>query len=139
MIKIVIFIYKFMNRIMKSLSEILLEKLRVTKNISNKPFLVDKNIVCCTIEFFFKWIMVIDQTKDLTQKEFEDFEVLEDENLQKEFKTYENLFNWYEAFKDDTIDVEVIRTLEEYKNIFFYDDIRFCFYSGDNLIDTTKL
>lgn len=82
--------------------------------------------------------MVIDQTKDLTQTDFEDFETLDDNYLQSAFKTYENLFNWYEAFKDDTIDVEVIRTLEEYKNIFFYDDIRFCFYSGDNLIDMTK-
>ena len=123
---------------MKSLSEMLLEKLKVSKNISTKPFLVDKNIVCCTIEFFFKWIMIIDQTKDLTQKDFEDFEVLEDENLQKEFKTYENLFNWYESSKDDTIDVEVIGRPEEYKNIFFYDGIKFSFYSGDNLIDTTK-
>ena len=123
---------------MKNLKDIIIEKLKVTKNISNKPFLVDKNIVCCTIEFFFKWIMVIDQTKDLTQNDFEDFEVLEDENLQKEFKTYENLFNWYESSKDDTIDVEVIGMLEEYKNIFFYDGIKFSFYSGDNLIDTTK-
>ena len=123
---------------MKSLTEILLEKLRVTKNISTKPFLVDKNIVCCTIEFFFKWIMVIDQNKDLTQEDFEDFEVLEDEALQNKFKTYENFFNLYEANKDDTIDVEVIGMLEEYKNIFFYDDIKFSFYSGDNLIDTTK-
>ena len=123
---------------MKNLKDIIIEKLKVTKNISNKPFLVDKNIVCCTIEFFFKWIMVIDQTKDLTQKDFEDFEVLEDENLQKEFKTYENLFNWYESSKDDTIDVEVIGMLEEYKNIFFYDGIKFSFYSGDNLIDRTK-
>ena len=123
---------------MKNLKDIIIEKLKVSKNISTKPFLVDKNIVCCTIEFFFKWIMVIDQTKDLTQKDFEDFEVLEDENLQKEFKTYENLFNWYESSKDDTIDVEVIGMLEEYKNIFFYDGIKFSFYSGDNLIDTTK-
>ena len=123
---------------MKSLSEMLLEKLKVSKNISTKPFLVDKNIVCCTIEFFFKWIMIIDQTKDLTQTDFEDFEVLEDDHLRRAFKTYENLFNWYEAFKDDTIDVEVIRTPEEYKNIFFYDDTWFCFHSGDNLIDTTK-
>ena len=123
---------------MKNLKDIIIEKLKVTKNISTKPFLVDKNIVCCTIEFFFKWIMVLDQAKDLTQKDFEDFEVLEDENLQKEFKTYENLFNWYESSKDDTIDVEVIRMLEEYKNIFFYDGIKFSFYSGDNLIDTTK-
>ena len=127
-----------MNRIMKSLTEILLEKLRVTKNVSTKPELVDHNIVSCTMEFFFKWIMVIDQTKDLTQKDFEDFEVLEDENLQKEFKTYENLFNWYESSKDDTIDVEVIEMLEEYKNIFFYDGVRFCFYSGDNLINAVK-
>ena len=127
-----------MNRIMKSLTEIVLEKLKVTKNVSTKPELVDHNIVSCTMEFFFKWIMVIDQTKDLTQKDFEDFEVLEDENLQKEFKTYENLFNWYESSKDDTIDVEVIGMLEEYKNIFFYDGIKFSFYSGDNLIDTTK-
>ena len=123
---------------MKNLKDIIIEKLRVTKNISTKPFLVDKNIVCCIIEFFFKWIMVIDQTKDLTQKDFEDFEVLEDENLQKEFKTYENLFNWYESSKDDTIDVKVIGMLEEYKNIFFYDGIKFSFYSGDNLINTTK-
>ena len=127
-----------MNRIMKSLTEILLEKLRVTKNVSTKPELVDHNIVSCTMEFFFKWIMVIDQTKDLTQKDFEDFEVLEDENLQKEFKSYENLFNWYESSKDDTIDVEVIEMLEEYKNIFFYDGIKFSFYSADNLIDATK-
>ena len=137
-IKIVIFIYKFMNRIMKSLSEILLEKLKVTKNISTKPFLVDKNIVCCTMEFFFKWIMVLDQDKLLTQTDFEDFEVLEDDYLKRKFKTYENLFDWYEDNKDDTIEVEVIRMLEEYKNIFFYDDIKFSFYSGDNLIDTTK-
>ena len=124
---------------MKSLSEILLEKLKVTKNISNKPFLIDKNIVCCTIEFFFKWVMVIDQTKELTQEDFEDFEVLEaDHQLRSEFKTYENLFNWYEANKDDTIDVEVIERSEEYKNVFFYDGIKFSFYSGDNLIDTTK-
>ena len=124
---------------MKSLTEILLEKLRVAKNISTKPFLVDKNIVCCTIEFFFKWIMVIDQTRDLTQEDFEDFEVLEaDHHLRSEFKTYENLFNWYESSKDDTIDVEVIVRPEEYKNVFFYDDIKFSFYSGDNLIDTTK-
>ena len=123
---------------MKTFKQHILEKLKVTKNISNKPFLVDKNIVCCTIEFFFKWIMVIDQTKDLTQKDFEDFEVLEDENLQKEFKTYENLFNWYESSKDDTIDVEVIERPEEYKNVFWYDGIKFSFYSGDNLIDFTK-
>lgn len=123
---------------MKSLSEILLEKLKVSKNISNKPKLVDDNIVSCTMEFFFKWIMVVDQTKDLTQDDFEDFEVLEDENLRKEFKTYENLFNWYESFKDDTIDVRIIKGDEEYKNIFFYDDIKFSFYSEDNLIDFTK-
>ena len=124
---------------MKSLSEMLLEKLKVSKNISTKPFLVDKNIVCCTIEFFFKWIMVIDQNKPLTQADFEDFEVLEaDHQLRSEFKTYENLFNWYETSKDDTIDVEVIERSEEYKNVFFYDGIKFSFYSGDNLIDFTK-
>lgn len=123
---------------MKSLSEILLEKLKVSKNISNKPFLISKDLVSCTIEFFFKWIMVLDQTKDLTQDDFEDFEVLEDENLRKEFKTYENLFNWYESFKDDTIDVRIIKDDEEYKNIFFYNDIKFSFYSEDNLIDFTK-
>ena len=36
---------------MKNLKDLIIEKLKVTKNISNKPFLVDKNIVCCTIEF----------------------------------------------------------------------------------------
>ena len=124
---------------MRNLKDIILEKLRVTKNISTKPELVDHNIVSCTMEFFFKWIMVIDQTKDLTQKDFEDFEVLEaDRYLQNEFKTYENLFNWYENSKDDTIDVEVIERPEEYKNVFWYDGIKFSFYSGDNLIDFTK-
>ena len=123
---------------MRNLKDIILEKLRVTKNISTKPELVDHNIVSCTMEFFFKWIMVVEQTRDLTQEDFEDFEILSDEKLQSEFNTYENFFEWYEDNKDETIEVTVTRSEEEYKNIFFYDDIRFCFYSGDNLIDTTR-
>ena len=123
---------------MRNFKDIILEKLRVTKNISTKPELVDHNIVSCTMEFFFKWIMVVDQTRDLTQEDFEDFEILSDEKLQSEFNTYENFFEWYEDNKDETIEVTVTRSVEEYKNIFFYDDIRFCFYSGDNLINTTK-
>lgn len=123
---------------MRNLKDIILEKLRVTKNVSTKPELVDHNIVSCTMEFFFKWIMVLDQNKPLTQTDFEDFEVLEDDYLKGKFKTYENLFNWYEDNKDETIEVTVTRSLEEYKNIFLYDEIEFKFYSGDNLIDTTK-
>ena len=123
---------------MRDFKDIVLEKLRVTKNISTKPELVDHNIVSCTMEFFFKWIMVVDQTRDLTQEDFEDFEILSDEKLQSEFNTYENFFEWYEDNKDETIEVTVTRSEEEYKNIFFYDKIGFTFYSGDNLIDTTK-
>ena len=123
---------------MRNLKDIILEKLRVTKNISTKPELVDHNIVSCTMEFFFKWIMVLDQDKPLTQTEFEDFEVLEDGYLKRTFKTYENFFDWYEDNKDETIEVTVTRSEEEYKNIFFYNDIRFCFYFGDNFIDTTR-
>ena len=123
---------------MRNLKDIILEKLRVTKNISTKPELVDHNIVSCTMEFFFKWIMVLDQDKPLTQTDFEDFEVLEDDYLKGKFKTYENLFNWYEDNKDETIEVTVTRSLEEYRNVFSYDEIEFKFYSGDNLIDTTK-
>ena len=123
---------------MRNFKDIILEKLRVTKNVSTKPELVDRNIVSCTMEFFFKWIMVVDQTRDLTQEDFEDFEILSDEKLQSEFNTYENFFEWYDDNKDETIEVTVTRSEEEYKNIFFYDDIRFCFYSGDNLIDTTR-
>ena len=123
---------------MRNFKDIILEKLRVTKNISTKPELVDHNIVSCTMEFFFKWIMVVDQNKPLTQTEFEDFEVLEDVYLKRKFKTYENFFDWYEDNKDETIEVTITRSEEEYKNIFLYDDIRFCFYSGDNLIDTTR-
>ena len=123
---------------MRNFKDIILEKLRVTKNVSTKPELVDRNIVSCTMEFFFKWIMVLDQDKPLTQTDFEDFEVLEDDYLKGKFKTYENLFDWYEDNKDETIEVAVTRSEEEYKNIFLYDDIRFCFYSGDNLIKTTK-
>ena len=123
---------------MRNFKDIILEKLRVTKNVSTKPELVDRNIVSCAMEFFFKWIMVLDQDKPLTQTDFEDFEVLEDDYLKGKFKTYENLFDWYEDNKDETIEVAVTRSEEEYKNIFFYDDIRFCFYSGDNLIDTTR-
>lgn len=123
---------------MKNLKDIIIEKLRVTKNVSTKPELVDRNIVSCTLEFFFKWIMVLDQDKPLTQTDFEDFEVLEDDYLKGKFKTYENLFNWYEYNKDETIEVTVTRSLEEYRNVFSYDEIEFKFYSGDNLIDTTK-
>ena len=123
---------------MQSLSEILLEKLRVSKNYISKPELIGRNIVSCTMEFFFKWIMVLDPNKPLTQADFEDFEVLEDDHLQSAFKTYENLFKWYEDNKDETIEVTVTGNLEEYKNIFFYDGIKFWFYSGDNFIDTTK-
>ena len=123
---------------MRNLKDIILEKLRVTKNISTKPELVDHNVVSCTMEFFFKWIMVLDQDKPLTQTDFEDFEVLEDDYLKGKFKTYENLFNWYEDNKDETIEVTVTRSLEEYRNVFSYDEIEFKFYSGDNLIDTTR-
>ena len=123
---------------MRNFKDIIIEKLRVTKNISTKPELVDHNIVSCTMEFFFKWIMVLDQDKPLTQTDFEDFEVLEDDYLKGKFKTYENLFGWYEDNKDETIEVAVTRSEEEYKNIFFYDKIGFKFYSGDNFIDTTR-
>ena len=123
---------------MRNFKDIILEKLRVTKNVSTKPELVDHNIVSCTMEFFFKWIMVLDQDKPLTQTDFEDFEVLEDGYLKRTFKTYENFFDWYKDNKDETIEVAVTRSEEEYKNIFLYDDIRFCFYSGDNLINTTR-
>ena len=123
---------------MKNLKDIILEKLRVTKNVSTKPELVDHNIVSCTMEFFFKWIMVLDQDEPLTQADFEDFEVLEDDYLKRKFKTYENLFNWYEDNKDETIEVTVTRSLEEYRNVFLYDEIEFKFYSGDNLINAVK-
>lgn len=123
---------------MRNFKDIIIEKLRVTKNVSTKPELVDRNIVSCTMEFFFKWIMVLDQDKPLTQTDFEDFEVLEDDYLKGKFKTYENLFNWYEDNKDESIEVTVTRSLEEYRNVFSYDEIEFKFYSGDNLIDTTK-
>ena len=123
---------------MRNFKDIIIEKLRVTKNVSTKPELVDHNIVSCIMEFFFKWIMVLDQDKPLTQTDFEDFEVLEDDYLKRKFKTYENLFDWYEYNKDETIEVTITKSEEEYKNIFLYDDIRFCFYSGDNLINTVK-
>ena len=123
---------------MKNLKDIILEKLRVSKNNISKPELIGRNIVSCTMEFFFKWIMVLDPNKPLTQEDFEDFEILEDDHLQSAFKTYENLFKWYEDNKDETIEVTVTGSLEEYKNIFFYDGIKFWFYSGDNFIDTTK-
>ena len=123
---------------MKNLKDIILEKLRVTKNVSTKPELVDHNIVSCTMEFFFKWIMVVDQNRDLTQADFEDFEVLEDGYLKGKFKTYENFFDWYEDNKDNTIEITVTRSLEEYRNVFLYDEIEFKFYSGDNLINAVK-
>ena len=123
---------------MRNFKDIILEKLRVTKNVSTKPELVDYNVVSCTMEFFFKWIMVLDQDKPLTQTDFEDFEVLEDGYLKRKFNTYENFFDWYEDNKDETIEVTVTRSLEEYRNVFSYDEIEFKFYSGDNFIDTTK-
>lgn len=123
---------------MRNFKDIILEKLKVTKNVSTKPELVDYNVVSCTMEFFFKWLMVLDQDKPLTQADFEDFEVFEDDYLRDEFNTYENLFNWYEDNKGEFINVKVTPLTEEYKNVFFHDGIRFLFLSGDNLIDTTK-
>ena len=123
---------------MRNFKDIILEKLKVTKNTAVKPELLDYNLVSCTMEFFFKWLMLLDQDKPFTQADFEDFEVFEDDYLRDEFNTYENLFNWYEDNKDETIEVTVTRSLEEYKNVFSYDEIEFKFYSGDNLIDTTK-
>ena len=123
---------------MRNFKDIILEKLKVTKNTAVKPELLDYNLVSCTMEFFFKWLMVLDQDKPLTQADFEDFEVFEDDYLRDEFNTYENLFKWYEDNKDETIEVTVTRSLEEYRNVFSYDKIEFKFYSGDNLIDTTK-
>ena len=61
---------------MKNLKDIILEKLRVSKNYISKPELIGRNIVSCTMEFFFKWIMVLDPNKPLTQADFEDFEVV---------------------------------------------------------------
>lgn len=123
---------------MKNLKDIILEKLRVSKNYISKPELIGRNIVSCTMEFFFKWVMVLDPDKPLTKEDFEGFEVLEDDHLQSVFKTYENFFKWYEDNKNETIEVTVTGRLEEYKNIFFYNGIKFWFYSGDNLIDVTK-
>lgn len=123
---------------MRNFKDIILEKLKVTKNTAFKPELLDHNLVSCTMEFFFKWLMVLDQDKPLTQADFEDFEVFEDDYLRDEFNTYENLFNWYEDNKSEFINVKVTPLTEEYKNVFFHDGIRFLFLSGDNLIDTTK-
>lgn len=82
--------------------------------------------------------MVLDQDEPLTQADFEDFEVLEDGYLKGKFKTYENFFDWYEDNKDNTIEITVTRSLEEYRNVFSYDEIEFKFYSGDNLINAVK-
>ena len=79
---------------MRNFKDIILEKLKVTKNTAVKPELLDYNLVSCTMEFFFKWLMVLDQDKPLTQADFEDFEVFEDDYLRDEFNTYENLFNY---------------------------------------------
>lgn len=123
---------------MRNFKDIILEKLKVAKNVSTKPELVDYNVVSCTMEFFFKWLMVLDQDKPLTQSDFENFEVLDDYYLKGKFNTYENFVDWYEDNKDETIEVTVTRSLEEYRNVFSYDEIEFKFYSGDNFIDTTK-
>ena len=124
---------------MKSFSEMLLEKLKVTQNkISTEPKLVGKYVVSCTIGFFFKWLIGVDQNSDLTQEDFEFFEILQDKELRDEFKTYENFFAWYEDNKDETIQVGVSKNPDKYKNLFFYDDIKFWFNSNDNLIDEVK-
>ena len=128
-----------MNRNMKSLTEILLEKLKVTQNkISSGPKLVGKYVVSCTIEFFFKWLIGVDQNASLTQEDFEVFEILHDEELRNEFKTYENFFDWYEDNKDETIQVGVSKNPDKYSNLFFYDDIPFWFKTYANLIDAVK-
>ena len=44
----------------------------------------------------------------------------------------------YDSCSNDNIEVTITKMVEEYRNMFSYDGIRFCFYSGDNLIDFTK-
>ena len=47
-------------------------------------------------------------------------------------------FVWYENNKDEIIQVGVSKDPDKYKNLFFYDGIKFWFNSYDNLIEEVK-
>ena len=125
---------------MKSLSEILLEKLRVTKNSVS---LVDElTVEVPYYEFVIWYIGQFNKTPDeLTEEDFRsgDFaDNIVDINGVEVFKNARLAYNFYENHKDDiaTITVKEEKHNSKYTNTFFntitLDDIVFYAYSFDD-------
>ena len=125
---------------MKSLSEILLEKLKVTKNSVS---LVDELTVEVPYYEFVIWYTgQLNKTPDeLTEEDFRSSafaDYMIDINGAKVFKNTKSAYDFYENHKDDiaTITIKEEKHNSKYTNTFFntitLDDIVFYAYSFDD-------
>ena len=125
---------------MKSLSEILLEKLRVTKNSVS---LVDELTVEVPYYEFVIWYTgQLNKTPDeLTEEDFKSSAFVDymiDINGAKVFKNARSAYDFYENHKDDIamITIKEEKHNNKYTNTFFntisFDDIVFYAYSFDD-------
>lgn len=143
--KIVIINYNFIgvNIIMKSLCEILLEKLKVTKKSLLTPLVVDEHTVEVPYyEFVIWYIGKFNKTPDeLTEEDFRsgDFATgMVDINGVEVFKNARLAYNFYENHKDDiaTITIKEEKNHSKYMNPFLntikLDDIVFYAHSFED-------
>ena len=128
---------------MKSLSEILLEKLKVTKkSLSTVSIVDDRTVEVPYYEFVIWYTGQLNKTPDeLTEEDFRSSDFADnivDINGVEIFKNARLAYNFYENHKDD---IATITTKEEkkrgkYNDTFFntikLDDIVFYAYSFDN-------
>ena len=132
-----------MNRNMKSLSEILLEKLKVTKKSLSAVSIIDEHTVEVPYYEFVIWYLgQFNKTPDeLTEEDFRsgDFaDNMVDIDGVEVFKNARLAYNFYENHKDDiaTITIKEEKHNSKYTNTFFntitLDDIVFYAYSFDD-------
>ena len=128
---------------MKSLSELLLEKLKVTKKSLSTVSIIDEHTVEVPYYEFVIWYLGrFNKTPDeLTEEDFRsgDFaDNMVDINGVEVFKNARLAYNFYENHKDDiaTITIKEEKHNSKYTNTFFntitLDDIVFYTYSFDD-------
>ena len=125
---------------MKSLSEILLEKLKITKNSAS---VIDELTVEVPYYEFVLWCtgQLNKNPDELTEEDFRSSDFADnmvDNNGVEVFKNARLAYDFYENYKDDiaTITVKAEKNPSGYTNTFFYtiklDDIVFYTYSFDD-------
>ena len=128
---------------MKSLSEILLEKLKVTKKSLSTVSIIDEHTVEVPYyEFVIWYIGRFNKTPDeLTEEDFRSSafaDYMIDINGVEVFKNARSAYDFYENHKDDiaTITIKEEKHNSKYTNTFFntitLDDIVFYTYSFDD-------